>query len=102
MFSLYILYTTRQLGIEPNMLGIILAIGSSGAFVGAVIAGRIAQWFSLGATLVGAELVGGLGVLLIPLASGESLTVPLLTTAAFLTGLGTVIYNVNQVSLRQA
>lgn len=100
---MYILYATRELGVEPSVLGVIAALGSCGALLGAMLAGRIMRWFGLGSTIIGAEFIGGIGVLLIPLASGSLIIAfPLLVTATFLTGLGTVVYNVNQVSLRQA
>lgn len=101
--AVFVLYLTRVLNLQPATLGVIFAVGAPGALVGAIVAGRLAQRFGLGATIVGSALIGGLGALLIPLAGGPALVaIPLLVGAQFLGGLTGVVYNVNQVSLRQA
>jgi MFS family permease len=77
MFAVLVLYATRELGIEPAVLG-------------------------PGRTIVGAALFGSATSLLIPLAQGPAaVVVALLTVAHFLMGLS-VVYNITQVSLRQA
>ncbi len=101
-FAVLVLYASRELGIEPGLLGAIFAVGSVGFLLGALLAGPTAKRFGLGATIVGSSAIAGLGGLLVPLA-GElpGLAVPLLVGAQLLFGLGVPIYNVNQVSLRQ-
>src|SRR5205085_1279884 len=57
----------------------------------------------LGTTIIGAITVAGLANLLIPLASGTPLVITgMLMTAMFIGGAASPIYNINQVSLRQA
>jgi MFS family permease len=103
MMAVYVLYATRELGIGPALLGIILAAGGPGALLGALLAGRMANRFGLGATIIGASLVGGLANLLVPLASGPELAIAaLLLLASFVGGISNPVYNINQVSLRQA
>ena len=103
MMAVYVLYATRELGIGPALLGIILAAGGPGALLGALLAGRMANRFGLGATIIGASLVGGLANLLVPLASGPELAIAaLLLLASFVGGITNPVYNINQVSLRQA
>jgi MFS family permease len=82
---------------------VIFAVGAPGAMIGAFVAARLARWLGLGPTIIWSAVLGGVGGLLIPLASGPLLiAVPLLIAAQFLIGLAFVVYNVNQISLRQA
>jgi MFS family permease len=103
MMAVYVLYATRQLGIEPALLGIIFAAGGPGALLGSLLAGRVADRFGFGSTIVGSIVIGALANLLVPLASGPLTVVAgMLMLAAFIAGLCNPVYNINQVSLRQA
>ena len=85
------------------MLGLILAAGGPGALLGSLLAGRVAGRFGLGVSIIGSSFVSGLAYLLIPLARGPSFfVVGLLMVAAFIGGVTNPVYNINQVSLRQA
>ncbi len=102
IFTVYTLYLVRELGVEPALLGLILAIGSIGGLIGAGLAGRVAKWFGFGPAIVGTVLIEGVSCLLIPLATGPlTLAVPLLVAARFLNGLVNPVYRVSQVSVRQ-
>lgn len=101
--AIFVLYATRNLGIGPSILGLILSFGSIGALLGALMAGSAASRFGLGHTIVGAALMAGIGSLFIPLATGPALiAISLLAVGQFLIGLATTTYNINQISLRQA
>lgn len=103
LFTLYVLYATRRLGIAPVLLGGILSVGSLGALLGALLAGRVARRYGVGPTLVGAMLLGHLGTLLIPLVTTPLVVVvPLLVAAQGLMGCAEATYNITQLSLRQA
>ncbi len=103
LFAVYVLYATRELGIGPVWLGAIFVMLGLGGLVGALLAHRAAQRFGLGPTIIGAAFLGGVTILVVPLAAGPpSVAIPLLMLAWLLGGLTTVVYNVNQVSLRQA
>jgi MFS family permease len=106
MQAVYILYVTRELGLGPAILGIILACGGPGALLGAVLAGRAAGRFGLGITIIGSLLITEVANLLVPLTGLSSMNaavvVGMLTLAIFIGGIGNPIYNINQVSLRQA
>jgi MFS family permease len=99
--AVLLLYGVRRLGLSAGLIGAIFVVANVGALLAAFTAGRVARWFGLGPTIVGAIFVGSLGGLLLPAAS-EAIAVPVWTVAFVLLGLGTVLYNVNQVSLRQA
>lgn len=101
--AVYALYLIRELGIQPAALGIIVALGSAGAFLGTLLAERAARQFGLGPAIVGTVLLSGSAHLLIPLAGTLLLlTVPLLVVSRALFGFGNTIFTINQLSLRQA
>jgi MFS family permease len=103
--AVFILFATRDLGLSPVLLGVALGAGSAGALVGAILVGRLTRHVGMGPSIVGgiALGLGGLGGVLVALAAGPAMVVaPILATAQALFGFGGVLYNVNQVSLRQA
>jgi MFS family permease len=103
MMAVYVLHVNRELDLGPALIGIIFTVGGPGALLGAFLAERTARSFGLGATIIGSAFVGGLAALLIPLASGPVwLAASMLALSWFVGGLCSTIYNINQVSLRQA
>jgi len=94
-----LLYAYRILGISKGVIGIIFSIGAVGFLVGALISSSLTQRLGLGRTIALASACG-FGLLLAPVARG-SLAVLVMGAAFFIAGLGTPIYNINQVSLRQ-
>ncbi len=103
--TVFVLYLTRELGIGPGLLGLIFAGGSIGFLIGALLPGQVTRQFGLGLGIIGGLLLVGLSDLLIPLISGSTAIVVItitLATAQFFFGLGLVIFNTGQVSLRQA
>jgi MFS family permease len=103
MQAVYLLYVTRDLMIEPVALGFLFSTIGIGALVGALTAGWLARLIGVGRVIIAAAILGGGGSLLFPLA-GESvkLTLPLLVAGHFFLGMSIPIYNINQISLRQA
>ena len=102
MLAVYVLYTTRELAMTPAMLGIIYGVGGAGAAVGAVIARGAAQRLGIGTAMIVANLVGGLVLLLIPLAGTFPAAAALLLGVAQCTSqmMGAIFF-INQTSLRQ-
>jgi MFS family permease len=101
--ALFVLYATRELGLEPVALGLALAAAGPGAFVGALMASRVARRLGIGPTIVSAQVLTGLSSLVIALASGTAVVAAgMLVVSWFLIGMIRTIYNVNQVSLRVA
>jgi hypothetical protein len=95
--------------------GLIFSVGSVGALVGVALARRLAARIGVGLSIIGSMVIGGLG--LIPYYLSGSLTAsPLFSlfglgvnwnllaimAGQFVTFIGVVVYNINQVSLRQA
>ncbi|HEY8291581.1 MAG TPA: MFS transporter, partial [Thermomicrobiales bacterium] len=101
--AILILYLTRPLGLGAGVIGVIFATGSVGFLCAALLAERIAGRFGLGPAIVGSIAVGALGALLIPIAQRPAgFAIPLLIASQFILGGSGTVYNINQVSLRQA
>src|SRR6266540_175163 len=101
LFALYVLYAVRNLGLDAVGIGIIGGLGSIGGILGAVTANRLAQRIGIGQAILAGISVGAASALGIVFATPE-LGFALLTAMAFGGSIGTLWYNINQVSLRQA
>jgi MFS family permease len=104
MQAVYVLFLTRDLGLEPAAIGLVYALAGPGALLGAVTAGPLARRLGLGTAIIGSILLTGLANLLVPvsiLGGNAAVSTGLLMVASFVSGLGNPIYNINQVSLRQ-
>jgi len=102
MFAILAVYLVRGLGMSPTLIGVVFAIGQAGYLLGAVFAGRISRWLGVGpAILLGAAL--GATQLLVPLAPQDARgAIPYLVVATLTMSFGVVLYNVTQLSMRQA
>ncbi len=102
ILAVFVLYATRTLDIGGGLLGLIFAIGSIGALSASVLAAPMTERFGIGRTIIAGRLIAGVGVALIPIASGSLVALTLiLMVSRMLLGFGSTIYNINQVSLRQ-
>lgn len=101
LFAIYLVYAVRELGLDATTIGLIFSIGSLGSLVGALTANRVARRVGIGPGLIGVATTGGLGLLLIPLASGD-LVIPFLVVANALWGFFVLNYFVSAISLIQA
>jgi MFS family permease len=100
--TVYVLYATRNLHLEPAVLGLIFAAGGPGALAGALTAGAFTRRFGLGPVMVGTHALAGAGVFLIPLAVVlPPLAVGLLMAAAFVGGSSITLGSIAELSLRQ-
>ena len=101
VFALLLVYIVRDLGMSPGVIGVIFAIGNIGFLAGALGATRLERRIGLGAAIIAGATISSVPVLLVPLATPET-AAPLLIAQGVLVGFGMVVYNVNQVSFRQA
>jgi MFS family permease len=100
--AIYVLYATRELGIGPGLLGVIMAVGGPVAFAGALLTGRAVRTYGLGTTLVGSLLLSGIAALLLPFAGGSlALSVALFVGWRALSGIALVAYTINFYTLMQ-
>lgn len=93
------LYAYRVLGISEGTIGIAFSMGAAGFLTGALISRRVTESLGLGRTI--ALSIGGNFALFITLLADGRTAVYVLGAAFFLAYLGTPMYNINQVSLRQ-
>ena len=99
-FAVLVVYMVRVLELRAGVIGLVLAIGNLGFLLGAVTAAPAAARLGVGRTIVVSSAMGA-GYLLIPLANGGA-AIPLIVAAQVIVGIGIPVYNINQVSLRQA
>jgi MFS family permease len=96
-----VLLLTRQLHASAGLVGLLLSGGGIGGVVGALLAGRIANRFGQARTIWLSLLVTQPFLLLIPLA-GQGWLIALYGLGWLAFGFGGVVYNIAQVSFRQA
>ena len=102
VFSVYFVYAYRHLGLTPALMGVIGAIGATGWLIGSASADWLRRRLGVnGATILGMA-VGAPAALLIPFAPEGHSAIPFLALSGMLGGFGAVVYNIQQVSLRQA
>ena len=99
--AILILYIVQQLGLTAGTIGIVLSIGNLGVLVGALLSERVGRWIGIGPTIVWSALFSSFSLIAVALAPREA-PVPFLIAGGFIGTVTAVIYNVNQVSLRQA
>jgi len=100
-FSIIVVYFVRTLGLSPGVIGLILSLSAVGSMVGALTARRISDRFGIGPTTIATTLLQGPAFLLIALAPKSS-PYPFLVSGGLILGFVIVVYNIVQVSYRQA
>jgi MFS family permease len=101
--AVYVLYMTRDLGLGPVGVGLVLATGGLGSLAGALVTGPATRRFGPGPMLVASQLAFGLTGLLVPLAVLlPSIALPMIVTSEFGQWMAVIVYYVNAVSVRQA
>ena len=100
-FAVYLIFAYRVLHLSPGVIGLVFGAGAVGGLLGALSASAIARRIGLGPTLLVTIIAFGLGALLVPLAQ-FGFAVPLLLASSMIGSFANPVYNINQVSLRQA
>jgi MFS family permease len=101
VFAIILVYLVRGLGFEPAVIGLTFSIGAAGFLIGALVANRIRARLGVGRTIILSAMLFGPGTLLIGVAPPD-LALPFIAAGTFVGGFSGVVYNINQVSLRQA
>lgn len=100
IFAVYLVFAVRELGLRPGVIGVIFAVSNIGYLLGALLANRLSRRIGVGPTIVVGAL-GSTSLLLLAIAP-KSHPVPFLIAAQAISGMGVPIYNITQVSFRQA
>ena len=95
------LFLVNQLNFTPSVIGIVAACGGVGSLVGAMLAANAARFMQAGRALVAGKLLWIAGSLLLASADLIGNEFVAAGTSRALVGLGSTIYFVNQISLRQ-
>ena len=102
IMAVYFVWAYRHLGLTPALMGIVGAVAATGWLIGSASADWLRRRLGVnGATILGMA-VGAPASLLIPFAPPGHAAIPFLVLAGMLGGFGAVVYNIQQVSLRQA
>jgi MFS family permease len=101
-FAVVIVFLVRKLGLSAGVIGLTLSLGSVGSLVAALTATRISRRFGIGPTTIVAAALFGPATLLIAFAPIGNDAIPFLVLAQLLVGFTVVVYNIVQVSYRQA
>jgi predicted MFS family arabinose efflux permease len=96
-----VLLLTRNLGASPGIVGLLLAGGGLGGVLGALLSNRISTWLGQGRTIWVSIAVTSPFGLLIPLV-GHGWLLSLYGLGWLVYSFGAVVYNIAQVSFRQA
>ena len=100
--AVQMLFLVNQLDFTPSIIGIVAACGGIGSLAGAMLAGNAARLLQAGKTLILGKLLWIVGTLLLATADLTGYEMVSAGIARALVGLGSTLYFVNQLSLRQA
>jgi len=100
-FALLLVFAAREWHMSAGVVGLGIGLGSVGWLLGAIFVGRLQARLGVGTTTLFACVLFGPPWLLIPFAP-HSFPLPFLVAAMLIGGFGGVVYNVTQISLRQA
>jgi MFS family permease len=101
LYAIFVLYLVRSLHLSPLEIGVVLALGSAGAIIGALLVARIQRRLGIGPTIVAAITICQSAAFTVPLAP-RSFPMPVLILGLATGSFANVVYNITQVSLRQA
>ena len=101
-FAVLIVFLVRKLGLSAGVIGLALSLGSVGSLIAAFTAMRISGRFGIGPTTIAVGLLWGPAILLIAFAPAGNAAIPFLVAGQLLLGFAVVVYNIVQVSYRQA
>lgn len=102
-FSIFAIFAYRELGLSPLLVGLAFGLGSLGLLLGAVVSSGLSKRIGVGPAIVGSIFISGPATFLIALLPSQApVAAALLFGSVFLTGFSSIVYNVNQVSFRQA
>jgi MFS family permease len=97
-----IVYLARSLEMSAGLIGLMFAIAQVGYLAGALSANRVSKKLGIGPAIMTGAMCG-VAQILIPLAPQDAhAAVPFIVVAELIVSYGVVVYNVTQVSMRQA
>ena len=101
-FATILVFAIRELGLSPGAIGITLSFGAVGSLVAAFTATRVSARYGIGPTSIVMTVLFGPTTLLVALAPAGNAAIPILVLSQLVFGYTIVVYNIVQVSYRQA
>jgi MFS family permease len=103
VFSIFPIFVYRELGLQPALIGLAFGLGGISIMLGAFASAPLARRFGVGPVIIGSMFVNGPAMLLLfLLPSDAAVAGALMFSSQLAMGFSAVVYNVNQVSFRQA
>jgi MFS family permease len=100
--AILLVYAVRSLHLSPELIGLALTLSNFGPLLGAFTANKISGRLGVGPTIIASSAIAGPMFLLVPLAPQNNIAVIYLTVCFAIGGFANVVYNITQVSFRQA
>ena len=101
-FSIFLVFAVRELELSAAVIGLAFSVGAAGSLLAAFTARRISERFGIGPTSIVMALAFGPSMLLVAFAPSGNAAVPFLIVFQLIFGFTVVVYNIAQVSYRQA
>jgi MFS family permease len=102
-FATFAIFAYRELKLDFGLVGTAMSLGALGVLVGSFIATPLAKRIGVGASIIGAMFLSGPSTLLLSTLPADQIpTGAIIFASTFLGGITAIVYNVNQVSFRQA
>jgi MFS family permease len=103
MFAIFPVFAYRELGLQPGLVGLALGLGGFGILAGALAAVPLARRFGTGPVIIGSIFLNAPFALMMALMPSTAVVAGALLIGSQLgNSFTSVVYNVNQVSFRQA
>jgi MFS family permease len=103
ILTVFVLYAVRDLRLTSGLIGLLFAVGSTGALLGALFTGLIARRVGVGLTIVSMAALSDMPLLVLPFVTRSTPGgLGILLLAFFLQGIGITGCNVHVDSIRQA
>jgi predicted MFS family arabinose efflux permease len=100
IYAIVVVFLVRQVHLHASTIGLIMSAGAVGGVIGGLIASQLRTRLGSARIIWVSAVVTAPFALLIPLTQPGP-AVALFGVSAFVTSLGSVVYNVNQASFRQ-
>ena len=101
-FAIILVFAVRELDLSPGLIGVVFSAGAAGSLAAALTATRISRRFGIGPTSIVVAALFGPTMLLVAFAPVGNAAIPFLIAAMLVFGYTVVVYNIAQVSYRQA
>jgi MFS family permease len=101
-FAVLLVFARRQLHLSPQAIGLAFTLSNFGPLLAALSANKVFARVGVGRTIIASSILGGPMFLVIPFAPHGHAALALLIPAMLFGGFMGVVYNIAQISLRQA